>query len=135
MPETAPPDAALVEIAAPSRTSTFDLPLAAPLAQMDLDGDHDVAPRPRQAIRPVYPYGARQRSESGRVVLELRISAEGRVETVHFAASSGYEALDHAAREAVRAARFEPARRGAEPVASRVRMTIIFQLKEARREM
>ena len=129
-PDTAPTDATLVEIGDPPRESTLELPDAAPIAQVDLDGDHDVAPRPRQAIRPVYPYGARQRGESGRVVAEVRISAEGRAEQVTLVAGSGHEALDHAAREALRTARFEPARRGTHPVASRVRMTIIFQLKE-----
>ncbi|NLF23537.1 MAG: energy transducer TonB [Lentisphaerae bacterium] len=132
--EEAPPDVALVEIADTLRESPLALPEAAAIGQVDLDGDHDVAPHPLQAIRPVYPYRARQRGESGRVVAEVTISAEGRAEKVTLVTGSGYGALDHAAREALRTARFEPARRGTHPVASRVRMTIIFQLKDAARE-
>lgn len=95
----------------------------------DYDGDVDYAPKPRRTIRPVYPYGARQRGESGSVVALINVSAQGRVEQVTIARSSGYEALDQAAREALLAARFTPARRGTTSVPARVRLTIIFQLK------
>jgi protein TonB len=94
-----------------------------------IDGDVDVAPKPRQAIRPVYPLGARQRGEAGRVVVVIHVSEQGRVEHVDLAQSSGYEALDQAARKALLAARFDPARRGETVVPARVRLTIIFQLK------
>jgi protein TonB len=100
-----------------------------PTAPELIDGDIDVAPRPRQAIRPVYPLGARQRGEAGRVVVVIHVSEQGRVEHVDLAQSSGYEALDQAARKALLAARFDPARRGETVVPARVRLTIIFQLK------
>ena len=92
------------------------------------DGDFDVAPRPRQTIRPVYPLEARQRGESGRVVAVVHVTDAGRVARVEIAEGSGHAALDRAARAALLAARFDPARRGAAAVPARVRLTIIFQL-------
>ena len=101
-------------------------------AQLDVetyDGDIDLAPAPLRAIRPVYPYGARQRGEAGSVVAVILVSAQGRVEQVVIAQSSGFASLDRAAQEALQAARFVPARRGNAAVPARVRLTIIFQLK------
>ena len=103
-----------------------------PEARIDaeaLDGDFDVAPRPRQTIRPVYPLEARQRGESGRVVAVVHVTDRGRVARVEIAEGSGHAALDRAARAALLAARFDPARRGAAAVPARVRLTIIFELK------
>ena len=103
-----------------------------PEARIDteaLDGDVDVAPRPRQTIRPVYPLEARQRGESGRVVAVVHVTDAGRVARVEIAEGSGHAALDRAARAALLAARFDPARRGAAAVPARVRLTIIFELK------
>ncbi len=103
--------------------------VAAPIDRDNQDGDFDVAPKPRRAIRPVYPLRARQRGESGRVTAVLHVSAKGRVEHVAIAESSGYESLDRAARQALLAARFDPARRGEAAVPARVRLTIVFELK------
>jgi periplasmic protein TonB len=95
----------------------------------ELDGDVDAAPRPRQAIRPVYPLEARRRGESGRVVAVVHVTDGGRVARVEIAESSGHAALDRSARAALLEACFEPARRGAASVPARVRLTIIFELK------
>ena len=79
-------------------------------------------------IRPVYPTGARQRSEEGDVVLELDISAQGRVTAASVFSSCGYPELDAAALRAARKARFVPARSGRDAVAATVRITIAFRL-------
>ena len=103
-----------------------------PEARIDaeaLEGDVDVAPRPRQTIRPVYPLEARQRGEAGRVVAVVHVTDAGRVARVEIAEGSGHAALDRAARAALLAARFDPARRGAAAVPARVRLTILFELK------
>ena len=89
----------------------------------------DAPPKPRRNIRPDYPKGARQRGEQGDVVLEIRVNAEGAVDHVKVAVSSGFAELDEAAVRAAKAAKFSPARSGREPVASTARLKLSFKLK------
>lgn len=89
----------------------------------------DAPPRPKRNIRPDYPKGARQRGEQGDVVLEIRVNAEGLVDAVKVAASSGFAELDEAAVKAAKAAKFSPARSGHAPVASTARLKLSFKLK------
>ena len=89
----------------------------------------DAPPRPKRNIRPEYPKGARQRGEQGDVVLEIRVNAEGAVDSVKVVGSSGYHELDAAAVKAARNAKFAPARSGRESVASTARLTLQFKLK------
>ena len=89
----------------------------------------DAPPRPKRNIRPDYPKGARQRGEQGDVVLEIRVNAEGTVDGVKVAVSSGFAELDEAAVKAARAAKFSPARSGHDPVASMARLKLQFKLK------
>ena len=89
----------------------------------------DAPPKPRRTIRPEYPAGARQRGEQGNVVLEIRVDADGAVETVTVAVSSGFEELDRAALRAARTARFVPARSDGATIASTVRLQLAFRLK------
>lgn len=89
----------------------------------------DAPPKPKRSIRPDYPKGARQRGEQGDVVVEIRVNAEGTVDAVKVAASSGFPELDEAAVRAARAAKFSPARSGRDPVASTARLKLQFKLK------
>lgn len=89
----------------------------------------DAPPRPKRAIRPSYPDGARQRGEQGEVVLEIRVGADGSVEDVNVVSTSGFGELDAAAVRAVRAARFTPAKSGGESVASSARLSLTFRLR------
>lgn len=89
----------------------------------------DAPPKPKRTIRPEYPKGARQRGEQGDVILEIRVNAEGTVDDVKVATSSGFAELDEAAVKAARAAKFSPARSGHAPVASTARLKLQFQLK------
>ena len=89
----------------------------------------DAPVRPKKAIKPDYPKGARQRGEQGNVVLEILVSEAGRVEGVKVVTSSGFSELDEAAIRAARAARFTPAKRGRAVVASSARLTLEFRLK------
>ncbi len=89
----------------------------------------DAPPRPRKSIRPDYPKGARLRGEQGDVQLEIEVTAQGTVVAVVIVASCGFPELDEAAVKAARAARFTPARRGRQPVASKARITLKFRLK------
>ena len=89
----------------------------------------DAPPKPRKAIRPEYPKGARQRGEQGDVVLEIRVGESGAVERVEVVSSCGFPELDDAAVRAAKAARFTPAKSGSRSVASTARLTLTFRLK------
>ena len=89
----------------------------------------DAPPKPKRNIRPDYPKGARQRGEQGDVVLEIRVNAEGTVDGVKVAVSSGFAELDEAAVKAARTAKFSPARSGHDPIASTVRLKLQFKLR------
>lgn len=80
--------------------------------------------------RPAYPTISRRRGEEGRVVLKVLVSSNGRPDVVEVAESSGHPRLDEAARKAVHAWRFVPARRGEEAVDSWLRVPIVFRLEE-----
>lgn len=78
--------------------------------------------------RPEYPYQARINHWTGRVILLVRIDAEGSVETVQLARSSGYDILDEKAAEAVKKWRFVPARRNGVAEAGSVQVPVTFSL-------
>ncbi len=89
----------------------------------------DAPPKPRRAIRPEYPMGARQRGEQGDVVVEIRVNEGGTVEKVSVVGSSGFAELDEAAVRAAKKARFTPAKSGHKTVASTARLTLTFRLR------
>ena len=89
----------------------------------------DAPPRPRRAIRPEYPKGARLRGEQGNVILEIEIGADGACVAAKVAVSCGFAELDAAAVKAALAARFVPAKAGNSPVSSVARLTLSFRLK------
>ncbi len=80
--------------------------------------------------KPEYPDGARREGKEGRVLLRVLVDAEGRSKSIQVTGSSGNEALDQSAAEAIKRWRFSPARYGDEPVASWVRIPIDFRLTE-----
>ncbi|QDX80545.1 hypothetical protein B9N43_04325 [Denitratisoma sp. DHT3] len=77
---------------------------------------------------PRYPPMSRRRREQGNVTLRVFVSAEGSAERIEIQASSGFERLDQAAREAVESWRFVPARRGQQRVAAWVLVPIQFAM-------
>jgi protein TonB len=79
---------------------------------------------------PRYPEMARERGWEGLVVLAVNVAADGRAESVSVSRSSGHRVLDQAALEAVRAWRFEPARRGGLPIAGNALVPIRFRLED-----
>jgi protein TonB len=79
-------------------------------------------------VKPRYPEFARRRGLEGTVLLNVRVTERGRVETVQVERSSGHTEFDEAATEAVQRWRFEPARRSGEPVAVWVLVPVEFRL-------
>lgn len=77
---------------------------------------------------PLYPVSARKRGIEGRVLLQVEIDAAGLPTSIRLAESSGSDALDRAALDAVRHWRFKPARRANHPVAATVTIPIHFKL-------
>lgn len=81
-----------------------------------------------QNPKPVYPAISRRLGEEGKVVLRVRVSAQGASLAVEIKQSSGFPRLDAAARAAVEKWRFVPARQGSEAVEATVLVPLNFTL-------
>ncbi len=77
---------------------------------------------------PIYPTSAVRNRYEGTVLLRIEIGANGRVELVEVAKSSGYEILDEAAVNAVRKWRGKPATSNGKPVATSELLPVQFKL-------
>lgn len=77
---------------------------------------------------PEYPSLALRRSWEGSVVLRIKVLPNGRAGLVEVTKSSGKQALDDAAVEAVRNWKFIPAKRGDTPIEGFATQTIAFKL-------
>jgi protein TonB len=86
-------------------------------------------PRGGYQVRPGYPAAPRRLGIQGTTLLRVHVLEDGRIGAVLVEQTGGHPDLDQAATEAVRAWRFEPARRGAEPVAMWVLLPVEFRLK------
>lgn len=80
-------------------------------------------------VRPSYPAAPRRLGIQGTTLLRVHVLADGRIGEVLVEKSGGHPDLDQAATDAVRAWRFDPARRGTEPVAMWVLLPVEFRLK------
>ena len=80
--------------------------------------------------KPLYPVSARKRGIQGKVLLQLSITAEGKVAAVHVMQSSGFRMLDLSAVNSVKRWRFMPALQDGQAVASVLQVPIRFVLKE-----
>jgi TonB family protein len=85
--------------------------------------DHGVNPPP------VYPPVARERGYEGTVYLRVQVRQDGRVGQLAVDRSSGYEVLDLAAADSVKAWTFLPARKDGRPVMSWVLLPVKFELR------
>lgn len=77
---------------------------------------------------PKYPPMSRRLGEEGKVLLRVRVTAEGVAAAVELEKSSNFERLDEAAKQAVARWRFVPARRGDEAIEASVIVPIVFRL-------
>jgi len=144
IPRPAPRRTAMLAVAAASSPSVPALPVALPEATPS-------APAPGVAVAaaaaaplmfepprfnaaylanppPPYPASARRRGIEGAVFIDARIGAGGEARELKLATSSGDDALDSAAMDAVREWRFVPARRGEQAVEAWVRIPLVFRL-------
>ena len=79
---------------------------------------------------PAYPYRSRRFGEEGTVLLAIRISDTGNVETVSVKESSGHRRLDRAALKAVKGWRYQPATRAGKPIAYDYVQPVVFKLAD-----
>ena len=87
-------------------------------------------PRYQENAPPPYPLSARLRGHEGVVLISAEILSEGRVGNVKIKSSSGYGILDQSALEAVKAWKFDPARKMGKPVSVRVDIPMRFVLND-----
>jgi periplasmic protein TonB len=80
-------------------------------------------------LLPRYPDSARRQGISGTTTLLFEVLTNGRVGNVQVESSAGHPDLDRAAADAIKQWRFEPARRGNQPVAVWLRMPVRFVLR------
>jgi TonB family protein len=78
---------------------------------------------------PAYPVLCRKRGEEGRVVIEIEISAKGKVLKARVTSSSSYSRLDSAALKAIQGAAFAPATEYRVPVESTTKVAYRFELE------
>ncbi len=95
---------------------------AVPYSEASFNANYGTNPKPK------YPAFARSRGWQGKVLLRVKVTADGLSEAVTVHHSSGHEILDESAVAAVEKWQFIPARRGNTAVACTVIVPIIFTL-------
>lgn len=88
-----------------------------------------VDPGYRSLFKPAYPLSARRRGIEGTVVLRVEVLTSGEPGRVEVARSSGDDALDDSAREAVRQLRFNPAQKGGKAIVGWANVPYQFKLE------
>lgn len=124
---TAPATSSFALAPQPATTAVESLPAVAaapPVVGARFDADYLRNPAP------VYPSASRRLGEEGRVVLRIKVSAEGLPVAIEVKQSSGFRRLDEAARAAVERWRFVPARRGAVAIESSALVPLQFTLRD-----
>jgi len=89
----------------------------------------DAEPQPLDLPRPNYPMQSRRLGEQGEVVLSFTVTPAGTVTAIEVDRSPGHPRLVAAAKAALQAARFTPARRDGRAVAYRVTLPFHFRLE------
>jgi len=90
---------------------------------------YDLAPRPKSAIRPIYPEIAQEAGIEGVVVVQAFIDEKGRVKETIILKGVPNTGLDEAAMEAIRKTKFQPAEQRERPVAVWISIPVNFRLK------
>ncbi len=114
----------LIEPVAPAAPSQPPSATASASAPTMAGGNTSPVPISRPA--PSYPREALRRGVGGTVRVQVTVAADGSVERMEVAASSGNRHLDRAAMDAVRRWRFTPALRNGQPVSATVVIPVDF---------
>ena len=115
---------------------SLDLSLA-PESQPQLDeetvfdlSEVDQPPRPLVKVAPFYPLSARAKDIEGKVELVFVVQTDGSVSDIEVTDSFPGKIFVQAALRAVRQWRFKPGTKDGQPVATRVRLPLRFQLED-----
>ena len=119
---SSPTNEATATVTPPATTTRTSMAVPAGVTQF-------ARPQGGYQVRPSYPAAPRRLGIQGTTLLRVHVLADGRIGEVLVEKSGGHPDLDQAATEAVRAWRFDPARRGTEPVAMWVLLPVEFRLK------
>jgi protein TonB len=126
-PHDAPPPAVPAAVAA---ASTASVPATALTSSVDLTyysaRDLDVQPRALREIRPEYPGAADRQKLSGKLRLQLKLEADGRVSDVNVVSASPPGVFEDSAIQAFRDARFAPAQKNGQPVRALVLIEVVY---------
>jgi protein TonB len=93
-------------------------------------GELDAAPRPLVRTEPLYPPDARMKGIEGSVELEFVVTADGTVAEPRVVRAQPQGVFEDAAMAAARRWRFVPGQKRGAPVATRVRQSIRFKMRE-----
>ena len=88
--------------------------------------DLDVHPRALREIVPDYPADADRKRLSGKVRLQLKLEADGRVTDIDVVSATPPEVFNESARKAFREARFAPAQKNGRPVRALVLIEVVY---------
>lgn len=89
--------------------------------------DLDVHPGALHEIVPEYPAEAVRQRQSGKVVLQLKLEADGRVSDIEVVSANPPDIFNESALKAFRNERFTPAQKNGRPVRARVLIPIMFE--------
>ena len=120
---TVAPVAVASTTAAPVSAKAQPVTQSAPLSPVRFDVAY------LQNPAPVYPAMSRRLGEEGRVLLRVKVSAEGAPLAVNLEKSSNFARLDDSAIQVVNRWRFIPAKRGDEAIEASVIVPIVFRLE------
>ena len=90
----------------------------------------DQPPRVLRALPPRYPFEAKQKGISGKVVLRFVVDANGNAQEPQVVSAKPPGVFDEAALEAVVKYKFRPAKKGGKAVDCIVKLPIVFSLNE-----
>ncbi len=120
-----PPAVAQPLLAAPEPTPVLAIPSGADLNFYPAR-ELDVQPRALHAIVPEYPPEADRQRLSGRVRLQIKLEADGRVSDIEIVGADRPGTFDDSVLKAFRAARFAPAQKDGRPVRALLLIEVKF---------
>ncbi|WDP90073.1 MAG: energy transducer TonB [Desulfobacter sp.] len=119
----------------PGGPGTLVLPqvMSGALTNLNLDtlfspGDLDQPLTPLSRIPPVYPFKAKRQGIEGWVSVEFTVTEQGRVADIKILSAKPEKIFDASVIQCLTAWRFKPGRVGGEPVKTRVKTRIRFEL-------
>lgn len=88
--------------------------------------DVDVHPRALHEVVPVYPAEADRQRVSGKLRLQLKLQADGRVSDIEVLSATPPGVFEESALQAFREARFSPAQKKGRPVRALVQIEVVY---------